>query len=316
MLCTKPDAPFKQQNLRHCQLPQLLETRQNFLKISEPLSVVKQQDYSLGFQGLSCDQASISWTVPCPNPNWRLHVLPDCLPFRTPSGGDRALRPWGADWPSLLTFGILQGTAWKPLIEPFVGPKAGAPGDCGHGWQWAQPLVGSRYHDYKSSRGTHWEPDPGTWPGNHQSHRLPPNFCFRHGPYHMDCLDPGCSLEMCQKRKGKKWERERNRKETRSFLSRSFIFGHPVFPFLAQIMKNGWKKRRNGKKNGWKDVERRRTAVLPFSRFSNLARFHFLYRLKPVFAPVLTPFSPLSKPIFAPFQTRSCPFLVLLIYHI
>ena len=36
-------------------------------------------------------------------------------------------------------------------------------------------------------------------------------------------------LEMCQARNGKKQERERNGKGTRSFLSRSSIFGHPFF---------------------------------------------------------------------------------------
>ena len=46
-------------------------------------------------------------------------------------------------------------------------------------------------------------------------------------------------VEMCQARKGKKRERERNEKETHSFLSYSSIFGHPFFPFLATIMKNG-----------------------------------------------------------------------------
>ena len=38
-----------------------------------------------------------------------------------------------------------------------------------------------------------------------------------------------CAVEMCQARNGKKRERERNGKGTRSFLSRSSIFGHPFF---------------------------------------------------------------------------------------
>ena len=58
-------------------------------------------------------------------------------------------------------------------------------------------------------------------------------------------------------------------------------------------------------------MERRRTAVLCCSRFSNLARFHFLYRLKPIFAPVPTRFLPRSNPVFTPFFSRSCPFLFL-----
>ena len=37
----------------------------------------------------------------------------------------------------------------------------------------------------------------------------------------------------------------------------------------------------------------------------------FLYRLKPVFAPVPTHFLPRSNPVFTPFFSRSCPFLFL-----
>ena len=48
-------------------------------------------------------------------------------------------------------------------------------------------------------------------------------------------------------------------------------------------------------------MERRRTAVLHHSRFSNLARFRFSYRLKPVFYPVPTHFLPLSFPVLVPF---------------
>ena len=51
------------------------------------------------------------------------------------------------------------------------------------------------------------------------------------------------------------------------------------------------------RKNGWKDVERGWGAVLNLSRFSNLARFGFLYRLKPIFDPISNPFLPLSKPV-------------------
>ena len=56
-------------------------------------------------------------------------------------------------------------------------------------------------------------------------------------------------------------------------------------------------------------MERRRTAVLRRSKFSNLARFHFLYRLKshlyprsnPVFYPVPMHVLALSFPILVPF---------------
>ena len=106
---------------------------------------------------------------------------------------------------------------------------------------------------------------------------------------------------MCQERKGKKWERERNGKGTRSFLSRSSIFRHPFFPVSGQNHERRRKKEAKRPKNGCKDVERPRTAVLRRSRFSNLARFRFLYRLKPVFAPVPTRFLPCSNPVFYPF---------------
>ena len=49
-------------------------------------------------------------------------------------------------------------------------------------------------------------------------------------------------------------------------------------------------------------MEQRRTAVLHRSRFSNLARFHFLYCLKPVFAP----FQPVFNPFLFPFLSLSC----------
>ena len=99
----------------------------------------------------------------------------------------------------------------------------------------------------------------------------------------------------------KKWERERNGKGMHSFLSRSSIFGHPFFPVSSQNHEKRVKKEAERPKNGRKDVERRRTAVLCRSRFSNLARFRFLYRLKPIFAPVPTPFLPLYFPVLVPF---------------
>ena len=65
-------------------------------------------------------------------------------------------------------------------------------------------------------------------------------------------------------------------------------------------MKNGWNKGRDGEKNK-KDLERGLGAVFLLFRCSNLGRFLFLCR---------------SKSVSAPFQNRSCPFLVLLTYHI
>ena len=122
-------------------------------------------------------------------------------------------------------------------------------------------------------------------------------------------------LEMCQARNGKKREWERNGKGTRSFLSRSSIFGHPFFPVSGQNHEKRVKKEEERPKNGWKDVERQRTAVLRRSRFSNLARFHFLYRLKPIFFPFQPRFYPFF-PVLAPFFSHSCPVLILLSYHI
>ena len=89
-----------------------------------------------------------------------------------------------------------------------------------------------------------------------------------------------------------KGEWERNGTEQFYFLSRSSNFCHPFSPFLAKIVKNWWKKWRNGE-NGWKDVETGRGAILALSRFSNLARFRFLYRLKPVLDSFQNPFLPL-----------------------
>ena len=55
-------------------------------------------------------------------------------------------------------------------------------------------------------------------------------------------------LDMFEERKGKKGKGERNRKERFSFLSRSSKFWHPFFPFFFKIMRNGWRKGRNGEK--------------------------------------------------------------------
>ena len=81
-----------------------------------------------------------------------------------------------------------------------------------------------------------------------------------------------------------------------------------VFPVFGENRQKRVKKGVERRKKGWKDVERRRTAVPRRSKLSNLARFRFLCRLKPVFAPVPTPFLPLSKPVLDPFPN---PFLPL-----
>ena len=64
------------------------------------------------------------------------------------------------------------------------------------------------------------------------------------------------TVEMCQAKNGKKRERERNGKGTRSFLSRSSIFGHPFFPVSGQNHEKRVKKEAERPKDGWKDVER------------------------------------------------------------
>ena len=114
----------------------------------------------------------------------------------------------------------------------------------------------------------------------------------------------GLLLEMCLERKYKKREWERNGKERFSFLSHSSIFWHPFSHFWPKSWKTG-EKRGGTEKNDLKDVERGYGAVLPLFRFSNLARFRFLYHLKHVFAPFKTCSWHRSNAILAPFQTRS-----------
>ena len=117
--------------------------------------------------------------------------------------------------------------------------------------------------------------------------------------------------------------KEREKTGTGKKLERTLFFPFPFlyflttfFPVFGENRQKCVKKGLEGRKKGWKDVERRRTAVPRRSKLSNMARFHFLCRLKSVFAPVPTRFLPRSKPVFAPFHTRSCPFLILLSYHI
>ena len=81
---------------------------------------------------------------------------------------------------------------------------------------------------------------------------------------------------------------------------------------MAVFLSKTGKKRGKTAKNGLKDLERGPRAVLPCSRFSNIPRFRFDSRLKPVFAS----FFPVFHPVLHPFSTRSRPVLVLLTHQI
>ena len=83
------------------------------------------------------------------------------------------------------------------------------------------------------------------------------------------------SIEMCQERKGKKRKRERNGKERFSFLSRSSIFGHPFFPFLAKIMKKGEKEAEQQKRAGkMRNGEERLFHAIPNCRIWRASVFY------------------------------------------
>ena len=114
---------------------------------------------------------------------------------------------------------------------------------------------------------------------------------------------------MCQEKKGKKWERERNGKGTCSFLSRSSIFGHPFFPVSSQNHEKRVKKEmRNGQKTAgkmWNGKEQPFFAI-PDSRIWRDSVFYtvenpFLPPFQPIFYPVPMPFLPLSFPVLVPF---------------
>ena len=102
--------------------------------------------------------------------------------------------------------------------------------------------------------------------------------------------------------------KERGKRGTGKKLEKTLFFPFPFlhflttfFPVFGENRQKRVKKRVERRKKGWKDVEQRRTAIPRHSKFSNLGRFRFLCRLKPLFAPVPTPFLPLSKPVPAPF---------------
>ena len=107
----------------------------------------------------------------------------------------------------------------------------------------------------------------------------------------------------------------RGKKRVLSFPVPPFL-GTRFFPVSGQNHEKRVKKEAERPKNGWKDVERQRTAVLCRSRFSYLARFHFLYRLKPVFAPVPTRFLPRFYPFLFPFLPLPFPVLVSFLYYL
>ena len=101
---------------------------------------------------------------------------------------------------------------------------------------------------------------------------------------------------------GKKWER---------MLFFPFPFLYFLAPFFSVFGQNHEKQVKKGAeqwKNGRKDEERGRGAVLALSKFLNLVRFRFLFCLKPIFAPFKTYSWPHSNPILALFQSHFCPF--------
>ena len=78
-------------------------------------------------------------------------------------------------------------------------------------------------------------------------------------------------------------------------MGKNCFLSFPVAPFFATLFpvfghnyEKRVKKDAERQKNGWKDVERGRGVDLPLSKFSNLARFLFLYGLKLLFAPFKT----------------------------
>ena len=105
-------------------------------------------------------------------------------------------------------------------------------------------------------------------------------------------------------------------------LERTLFFPFPFLYFLTTFFpvfgENRQKRVKKGlerQKKGWKDVERRRTAVPRRSKLSNLARFRFLCRLKLVFAPFQPVFYPVPNPFVPnPFLPLSTPILVPFLY--
>ena len=80
--------------------------------------------------------------------------------------------------------------------------------------------------------------------------------------------------------------------------------GTRFFPVYGRFLSNTGEKRGKTAKKGLKDLERGPRAILPRSRFSNIPRFRFDSRLKPVFASFFAVF----HPVFQPFFTRFFPF--------
>ena len=97
-----------------------------------------------------------------------LILIRDCLRFRTARPFGRrvvGLELLGSEGPVLVLSAYIRhttGDGLDDLDRAIRWAKSRSPtGDCGHGWQWAQPLVGSSYYNYKSGRGTHRESDHG-----------------------------------------------------------------------------------------------------------------------------------------------------------
>ena len=106
---------------------------------------------------------------------------------------------------------------------------------------------------------------------------------------------------MCQARNGKQRERERNGKGTRSFLSRSSIFGNPVFPVSGQNHEKRVKNEAERPKDGRKDVEQQKNGRSTLFQIVEFGEIPFFCRLKPVSNPVPTHFLPRFFPVLAPF---------------
>ena len=110
--------------------------------------------------------------------------------------------------------------------------------------------------------------------------------------------------------------KEREKTGMAKKLERMLFFPFPFLYFLTAFFSRFWRKssktgekRARTAKKGWKDVERRRTAVPRHSKlfesgeipFFMLFKTSFCPRSKPVLHPVPNPFLPLSTPILVPF---------------
>ena len=109
------------------------------------------------------------------------------------------------------------------------------------------------------------------------------------------------------------------KRERNAFFPFPFLhFWAPVFfPFLAKIMKNGWKTRRNGQKTAgkmWNGQERPFHAVPNCRIWRDSVFLPFKTRFGPRSNPFFTPFQPVFYPVFFPFLPLSFPVLVPFLY--